>query len=203
MRGCFQPFVGGTYYYRTSQSNSGLYDSDGALNFCAYSVRVSTSNILRSFVFKAPAVAAGATLALADVYDAAASAFVAPVAGLYSLTYNFHIGLPFQYNNFYDDEFYGGAASLWAVVDGERQLVERMDGGAHSVDHLTYGITFPVLHYADFAGSRKNVRSGSATMLLAAGARVTVELLFQAYSNLALGMLWTGTRLRFSLLVPY
>jgi hypothetical protein len=179
------------------------------MNFCAYSVRVSTSNILRSFVFKAPAVAAGASLALADVYDAAASAFVAPRAGLYSLSYTFHIGLPFQYNNLYDDEFYGGAASLWAVVDGERQLVERMDGGVHSVDPLSYSINFPVLHYLaatgydGSAGSRKNVRSGSATMLLAAGARVTAELLFQAYSNLALGMLWTGTRMRFSLLVPY
>jgi len=215
--GCFQPAVAynsGPYYYKTSPAaDSGLFDSAGALRICAYSLGVNTPNILRSFTPKAPVVAAGATLALSDVYDAAASAFIAPRAGLYSLSYTLHIGLPFQYTNGMSTSrcyFYSGAATLWAVVSGERQLVERLDGGVHSVDGAS-GSTFPTLFWDSLtsssaaSGARKNVRSGSATMYLAAGARVTAELLFQGYSDYGspMGLLWTDTLLRFSLLVPY
>jgi hypothetical protein len=167
---------------------------------------------------KTPKFSTGASLALADVFDAASSSFVAPRAGLYSLGYTLYLGMPFWVKRRYSGSYnvylklFSGAAEMSLVVDGVSQLITRFDGDARTFDQDGFP-KFPVLnrYYSDsgsstetVTGSRQYVRGGTWTGYLAAGAKVSAELTFRGYTYFSdLGLLWVGSRLRFSCIVPY
>jgi hypothetical protein len=227
--GCNPSTCGAVYY---GSAATGVFTAAGAPNFCAYTAGASSGNILRNFAVKDPTFSAGVSLALTDVYDAATSSFVAPRAGLYSLGYTLYVGLPFWTQEDHDTypykihEFVSGSAEIWVNIEGARELVERLDSSARSFNsapktrhdftgfpqyptlyrYLEPVVVTSVYKYTSVfsAGSRQHVRGGAWSGYLAAGAKVSAELTFRGYQGYSdLGLLWLGSRLRFSCVVPY
>jgi hypothetical protein len=165
---------------------------------------------MRNFNIQTPTSATGATIAAAAVFDAATSTFIAPRSGLYSLTYTLNIG--FSFNN--------GAESFAdfdIAVDGASKRVASLSPGVGTgwqrYDSNYYdSVLSPVLMWENGArnmGIRQHVLGGTWTGYLAAGAKVSAELTFlvgDVYyfpAAVRLGLLWTGSSFRFSLIVPY
>ena len=206
------PDIGGAYcspsacnkYY----GGAGVWTADSRLKICAFPVRTA-ANILPNFAVRAPAAAAGVSYAVADVFNGTTATFLAPRSGLYSLTYTLYLGLPTYSESPFTSSF-NGAADLDIVIDGGASKQRVASYGAFAA-FTTSSIDFtePAMYLTTTAayviGHRQHVRGGAWSGYLAAGAKVSAELTFRGSPtySMSLGLLWTGSSFRFSLLVPY